>query len=45
MKRSQGLIAIMAADLSLGGKDPGCRPPGRVDNPQVLRMKVSAEYA
>ena len=43
VKRLQKFVDIAVADLAVGGRGKGCRPPGKVDNPQPLRMRVLAD--
>jgi arylsulfatase A-like enzyme len=38
VKRLQGYVAAMNADLGAAGKGPGVRPPGRVDRPKPLLL-------
>jgi len=45
VKRLQGYVARMDADLGVKGAGPGVRPCGRVDNPKPLVMaRVAMEY-
>jgi arylsulfatase A-like enzyme len=44
VKRLQGHVAKMDADLGVKGVGPGVRPCGRVENPKPLLMRSAAEY-
>jgi arylsulfatase A-like enzyme len=45
VKRLQGYVAKMDADLGMKGTGPGVRPSGRVENPKPLEMvRVAMEY-
>ena len=44
VKRLQGYVAKMDADLGVKGIGPGVRPCGRVTNPKPLLMRHAAEY-
>jgi arylsulfatase A-like enzyme len=44
VKRLQGYVQQMDADLGIKGRGPGVRPPGRVKHPQPLLKRSDIEY-